>query len=165
MPIVPLLKAIEQDSINNRREEEFNKWLQGSIDLSRGKEYAAYIFNAIFGDNSMFEFNGNIRNFGLIDNLPEGCCVEVPIVASKAGLRPIHVGSLPAHLAILNSINAQCEELAVEASLTGDPRKVFHAICFDPLTSAVLSLEEINNMVKDMFEASRDWLPQFKHFS
>jgi len=166
LPIVPLLKkAIEQDSINNRREEEFNKWLQGSIDLSRGKEYAAYIFNAIFGDNSMFEFNGNIRNFGLIDNLPEGCCVEVPIVASKAGLRPIHVGSLPAHLAILNSINAQCEELAVEASLTGDPRKVFHAICFDPLTSAVLSLEEINNMVKDMFEASRDWLPQFKHFS
>jgi alpha-galactosidase len=55
--------------------------------------------------------------------------------------------------------------LAVEASLTGDPRKVFHAICFDPLTSAVLSLEEIKQMVDEMFTANRDYLPQFKHFS
>ena len=113
----------------------------------------------------MFEFNGNVRNFGLIDNLPEGCCVEVPVVASKAGLRTVHVGALPPQLALLNSINAQCEELAVEAHLTGDPRKVFHAVCYDPLTSAILSLEEIKKMVDEMFQANKEWLPQFKHFN
>ena len=79
-------KAIEQDSINNRREEEFNKWLQGSL-ICQEERNMQHIFSRNIGDNSMFEFNGNIRNFGLIDNLPEGCCVEVPIVASKAGLR------------------------------------------------------------------------------
>ena len=143
--------------------DEINKWLdEETVDLKRGNEYAAYIFNAVFGDGTMFEFNGNVRNFGLIDNLPEGCCVEVPVLASKRGLNPMHVGPLPDHLAILNTISARCEELAVEAAITGDKRKVFHAICFDPLTSAVLSLEEIKNMVDEMFEVNKDWLPQFK---
>jgi alpha-galactosidase len=141
------------------------KWNKEPVNLERGYEYAAYILNAIIGDGTMYEFNGNVRNFGLIDNLPEGCCVEVPVIASKRGLDPIHVGHLPDHLAVLNNINARCEDLAVEASLTGDPRKVFHAICFDPLTSAVLSLEEIKQMVDEMFAANRDYLPQFKHFS
>ncbi len=62
-------------------------WLaKDEIDLTRGFEYAAYIFNATIGDGTMYQFNGNVRNFGLIDNLPEGCCVEVPVLASKEGL-------------------------------------------------------------------------------
>lgn len=142
--------------------DDIEKWLtQDEINLERGQEYAAYIFNAIFGDGTMFEFNGNVRNFGLINNLPEGCCVEVPVLASKRGLDPIHVGPLPDHLAILNNINAGCEELAVEGALTGDKRKIFHAICMDPLTSAVLSLDEIQDMVDEMFEVNKDWLPHF----
>jgi len=143
---------------------EIDKWLaQDEVELKRGHEYAAYIFNATIGDGSLFEFNGNVRNFGLIDNLPEGCCVEVPVLASKRGLSPMHVGPLPEHLAILVNTSARCEELAVEAAITGDPRKVFHAICFDPLTSSVLSLEEIKKMVDEMLAANREWLPQFKH--
>jgi alpha-galactosidase len=67
-------------------------------------------------------------------------------------------------LAILNNLSAACEELAVEGALEGDPVKIFHAICYDPLTSAVLSLAEIRSMVKEMFAANRDWLPNFKHF-
>ncbi len=135
------------------------KWLEEpSTDLKRGKEYAANIFNATIGDGSLYEFNGNMRNFGLIDNLPEGCCVEVPVVASRRGFSPLHVGSLPPPLAILNNINARCEELAVEGVLRSDPKMIFHAICFDPLTSAVLSLAEIKKMVGEMFEANRNWL-------
>lgn len=144
---------------------EITEWFsQKEIELERGYEYAAYIFNAVFGDNSLFEFNGNVRNFGLIDNLPYGCCVEVPVLASKNSLKPFHVGALPEQLAVLVNTSARCEELAVEGALEGDPRKVFHAICFDPLTSAVLSLAEIKSMVDEMFEANRDYLPQFKHF-
>ncbi len=143
-------------------EEDIKEWLATEeVDLERGQEYAAYIFNAIFGDNQMFEFNGNVRNFGLIDNLPEGCCVEVPVLASKRGLDPIHVGPLPEHLAILNNVSARCEELTVEGALEGDKRKIFHAIAMDPLTSAVLSLQEIKDMVDEMFEFNKDWLPNF----
>ena len=148
----------------NTWKNEIDEWLAKDIvELERGHEYAAYIFNATIGDGTMFEFSGNVRNFGLIDNLPEGCCVEVPILASKRGLNPMHVGPVPEHLAILLNTSARCEELAVEAAISGDPRKVLHAVCFDPLTSAVLSLAEIKKMVDEMFEVNKDWLPQFKH--
>ncbi len=142
--------------------KDIDEWLaQKTVDLERGEEYAAYIFNAICGDGTMFKFNGNVRNFGLIDNLPEGCCVEVPVLASIHGLEPIHVGALPDHLALINNVSARCEELAVEAAFTGDKRKVFHAVCMDPLTSAVLSLAEIKEMTDTMFERNREFLPQF----
>ncbi len=150
----------------NTWKNDIDEWLaKDEVELERGHEYAAYIFNATIGDGTLFEFNGNVRNFGLIDNLPDGCCVEVPVLASKRGLSPMHAGALPEQLAILVNTSARCEELAVEAAITGDPRKVFHAICFDPLTSAVLSLDEIKKMVDEMFEANKKWLPQFKHNS
>ena len=143
-------------------QQEIEEWIASEeIDLERGQEYAAYIFNAVFGDHEMFKFNGNVRNAGLIDNLPPGCCVEVPVLASQRGLEPIHVGPLPDHLAIINNTSARCEELAVAASLEGDPRKVFHAVAMDPLTSAVLGLEEIREMTDQMMRRNADYLPQF----
>ena len=156
----------EYRRMEHKWKDEIKAWLaKEEIDLDRGNEYAASIFNAVFGDGTVFEFNGNVRNFGLIDNLPEGCCVEVPVIASRRGLDPLHVGPLPDQLAILNNISAGCEEMAVEGALTGDPRKIFHAICYDPLTSAVLSLAEIKTMVDEMFRVNEKWLPQFKHFN
>ncbi len=142
--------------------DEIDKWFAEPLDLARGQEYAAYIFNAIFGDGEMFKFNGNVRNFGLIDNLPEGCCVEVPVLASRRGLEPIHVGKMPPQLALLSGTSAQIEELAVAGSLAGDREMIYQAICYDPLTAAVCSLREIRDMVDEMFEANKDWLPQFK---
>ena len=148
------------------KEKDWRRLLQEEVkkpvDLKRGHEYAAYIFNARFGDGTMFKFNGNVRNDGIIDNLPTGCCVEVPVLASRHGIEPIKVGSLPAQLAIINNTSARCEDLAVEGAVEGDPRKVFHAVLMDPLTSAVLSMEETQTMVNEMFAANRDWLPQFQ---
>ncbi len=132
------------------------------VELARGHEYAAYIFNAIFGDNAMFEFNGNVRNNGLIADLPAGCCVEVPVLASKRGLDAIQIGGMPPQLALLNNISSRCEELAVEGALAGDAKMIYHAVAFDPLTSAVLSLEEIRCMVNEMFQANKEYLPHFK---
>lgn len=146
--------------------DDIHKFLDDpDIDIARGQEYASYIFNAVFGDNTIFKFNGNVRNFGLIDNLPYGCCVEVPVVASKDKLEAVAVGELPDQLACLINTTARIEEMAVKAALEGDPHKVFHACAFDPLTSAVLSLDEIQSMVTEMLEQNKDYLPQFKHFN
>ena len=136
--------------------------LKKPVDLKRGNEYASRIFNAVFGDNTVFEFNGNVRNHGLIDNLPDGCCVEVPVFAAKDGLTPVHVGTLPPQLALLNNISSRCEELAVEGAAAGDPDMIYQAVIFDPLTSAVLSLAEIRSMVNEMFAANRKYLKYFK---
>lgn len=148
-----------QDSWKKEIDEWFN---QEKLNLNRGHEYAAPIFNALFGDNTMFQFNGNVRNFGLIENLPYGCCVEVPVVASKEGLRNISVGSLPDQLAILINTSARIEELAVKACIEGNRRMVYQAIMFDPLTSAVLCMDEIEKMVDEMFEANKDYLDYLK---
>ena len=150
-----------------RREDNWKKdiesWLaEPNIDISRGHEYAAYIFNGIFGDNTVFEFNGNVLNDNLIDNLPKGCCVEVPVIASKAGLRPIRAGKLPPQCALLVNTSAQIETLTVQGSLEGDKEKIVHAIMYDPLSAAVCSMQEIRDMVNEMFEKNKDYLPQFK---
>ena len=143
--------------------KEINEWLDDpNVDLNRGDEYAAGIINAFCGDGTIFGFNGNVRNFGLIDNLPEGACVEVPVYASKKGFEAVAVGKLPPQIALLVSTSAQIEELAVQGCIEGDKRKIFQAILFDPLTAAVLSMEEIENMVDEMFEANKEYLDYFK---
>jgi alpha-galactosidase len=131
-------------------------------DLQREHEYAAYIINALIG-GEMFKFNGNVRNTHLITNLPEGACVEVPVVVDRAGFHPIHVGALPAECALLTGLSSGIEELAIEGSLSGDPVAIYRAIAHDPLTSAVLSLAEIRQMTNELFAQHKDYLPQFKH--
>ncbi len=130
------------------------------IEFNPSHEYGSGIINGC-ETNVPFRFNGNVPNTGLITNLPDDCCVEVPCMADRTGVHPIMVGDLPAHLAAINRTNVNVQELAVEAAINGDRRAAFHAIALDPLTSAVLSLDEIQQMVDEMFEAERQWLPQF----
>ncbi|MBC7256285.1 MAG: alpha-galactosidase [Chloroflexi bacterium] len=145
--------------------EEIQKWLDNPapLNLSRGHEYAAYIINAYMGGEP-YKFNGNVPNKGLITNLPYDACVEVPVYADRQGFNPIHVGALPPQCAALVNVSVAVEEMAVEACLTGNPTMVFHAIAYDPLTAAVLSLAEIRQMVNEMLAQNRPYLPTFKHF-
>jgi alpha-galactosidase len=146
--------------------EDIQRWLNdpNPLNLNRGHEYAAYIINAYMGGEP-FKFNGNVPNTKLITNLPDNACVEVPVYADRRGFNPIHVGALPPQCAALNNINVAVEEMAVEGCLSGDPTMVYHAIAYDPLTAAVLSLAEIKQMVNEMFAQNRDYLPTFKHFT
>jgi len=143
--------------------KEVHAWFKkgAPMKLERGHEYAASIINARLGGEP-FEFNGNVPNHGVIPNLPPEACVEVPVVANKRGFNTIHVGPLPPQLAALNNICIAGEEMAVEAALTGDPRLVFQAVAYDPLTAAVLSLAEIHKMVGEMLRKNKRHLPQFK---
>ncbi len=144
--------------------DEVKEWLasENPISLEREHEFAAFIINALKGGEA-FLFNGNVPNTQLITNLPDGACVEVPVLVNKAGFHPIHVGKLPPQCITLNHVSVMIEEMAVEAALTGDPRLTYQAIAYDPLTAAVLSLAEIETMVNEMFQKNRDYLPQFKH--
>ena len=144
-------------------EKEYTDWLEnGGIDLAKGKEYASDIFNAILGDHTPFPFNANIRNHGYVTNIDEGACVEIPAMATKDGIVPQGVYTLPQHLSILVNNTAKIEELAVRAAIEGDPEKVFQAILFDPLTSSVCSMDEIYSMVKEMLAKNASYLGYFK---
>jgi alpha-galactosidase len=162
----------ETSYIIKRYEERQNGWRDDAkkwfasdnpISLERGHEYAAYIINALQGGEP-FEFNGNVPNTGLITNLPQNACVEVPVWASRKGLTSTYVGALPPSVAMLTGLTSQLEEMAVEGALTGDPRLIYQAIAHDPLSAAMLSLAEIKQMVNEMFAKNQPYLPQFKHF-
>jgi alpha-galactosidase len=130
-------------------------------DLQREHEYAAYIINALEGGEP-FKFNGNVQNTHLITNLPQDACVEVPVLVDRAGFHPFHVGALPPETALLTQLSSGIEEMAIQASLAGDPTMIYRAICHDPLTASVLSLAEIKQMTNELFAQNKDYLPQFK---
>ena len=136
--------------------------MQKPFDKKRSKEYATEIFNARFGDQTPFRFNGNVLNHGSISNLPYDACVEIPVIADRAGIHPMMVGKLPAHLAILVNTTARMENLVVEAAMEKSKRKVFQAVCMDPLTSAVCSLAEIHEMCEQLFAANKAYLGDYK---
>lgn len=127
----------------------------------RSVEYCSYILEAAETDN-VFRLNGNVRNDGYITNLPQGCCVEVPVFVDSQGLHPVTIGDLPPQCAALNQSNVTVQQLAVEAALTGNPELAMQAIALDPLTSAVCTLREVRDMVREMLDAEKQWLPEFK---
>ncbi len=153
----------EYQKLKHTWRTHIQQWLDNPkpLHLERGNEYAAGIINAYLGGEPV-RFNGNVPNKGLITNLPPEACVEVPVFADTRGFNPVHVGALPPQLAALNNISVAVEEMAVEASFTGDPRLVFYANTYDPLTSAVLSLAEIKKMTAAMLKINAPYLPQFK---
>ena len=127
----------------------------------KSEEYCADIMNARL-TGVPFRFAGNVLNKGFITNLPCDCCVEVPVFADHAGLHPTYVGDLPKVCAALCRSNTSVQELAVDAALNGDYEAAYHACLLDPLTAAVLAPHEIRNMVDEMLEAQKQWLPQFE---
>jgi alpha-galactosidase len=143
-------------------EQEFQALVDGVKDLptQRSHEYGSLILEAV-ETNSPVRINGNVPNTGLITNLPDGCCVEVPCLVDSSGVQGVYVGDLPTQLAALNRTNINVQALTVEASLRGDRDAVHHAIMLDPLTAAVCTLPQIHDMVCEMFEAQTQWLPQF----
>jgi alpha-galactosidase len=129
--------------------------------LAASHEYAAHIIQAVITDKP-FRFNGNVMNHGLIDNLADGCCVEVPCLVDGEGVHPCHVGALPPQLAWLNGTNIAPQELAVRAILDRDKEAAFHACALDPLTRAVCSLDEIRAMFEELWEAEQPLLGHFR---
>jgi alpha-galactosidase len=129
------------------------------FEIERSLEYASLIIHSIETGIERVIY-GNVRNDGLIDNLPEGCCVEVPCVVDRAGVRPTHVGVLPPQLAALNRTFANVCELTVRAALEGKPEHVYHAAMLDPNAAATLTLDEIGAVVDELRAAHGDALPK-----
>ena len=144
-------------------EAEYADWLEnGEVELERGAEYASNIFNAICGDGTPFPFNANLKNKGYVTNIDEGACVEVPVIADRDGIHVKGVYTLPPQLSALVSHSAKLEEMAVQAAITGDRDLVLQAVLQDPLTAGVCSMEEIYNMVQEMFEKNKAYLDYFR---
>jgi alpha-galactosidase len=133
-------------------------------ELRPSVEYGAMIVNAI-ETNQPTVIYGNVPNGSaarggpaLIANLPDGCCVELACLVDANGVQPTAYGALPPQCAALNRTNVNVQELAVRAALTGDKEHVYHAVQLDPLTGALLTLEQIRAMTDELFAAHSRFL-------
>jgi alpha-galactosidase len=131
-----------------------------AIRVERSHEYGSGIIHSIETGEPRVIY-GNVENNGLIDNLPQGCCVEVPCLVDRNGIQPTKIGALPPHLAALMRTNINVQALTVEAALTGKREHIYHAAMLDPHTAAELSLDQIWAMVDELIETHGDWLPEF----
>ncbi len=146
-----------------RRAEQLRAEWQGEQQGGRKRhsgEYGSLIIHSMETGQPRVIY-GNVPNHGLIDNLPQGCCVEVPVLVDKSGLQPTKIGALPPQLAALMQTNVNVQSLTVEAALTRRREHIYHAAMLDPHTSAELSLDQIWSLVDDLIAAHGDWLPQY----
>lgn len=132
-----------------------------SLTHNKTNEFAANIIKAI-ETNSYFRVHGNVLNTGLITNLPSNACVEVPCLVDSSGIYPCFVGDLPEQCAALNRTNINVQLLTQEAARTKRKEYVYMAAMFDPHTAAELSPDDIVAMCDDLFEAHKDFLPEYK---
>ena len=130
------------------------------IEVRRSKEYGSLIIHSMETGVPRV-INGTVPNFGLIDNLPQGCAVEVPILVDKNGLQPTRIGALPPQLAALIRTNVNVQELTVEAALSGKREYIYHAAMLDPHTAAELDLDQIHALVDELIAAHGEWLPTY----
>jgi len=132
----------------------------GDIEIRRSKEYGSLIIHSMETGTPRVVY-GSVPNHGIIDNLPQGCAVEVPILVDKNGMQPTRIGALPPQLAAMMRTNINVQELTVEAALTRKREHIYHAAMLDPHTAAELDLDQIYALVDDLIEAHGEWLPEY----
>ena len=130
------------------------------LHVQRSVEYGSLIIHSMETGIPRVVY-GNVANHGIIDNLPQGCSVEVPCLVDRKGIQPTIIGAIPPQLAALMQTNVNVQSLTVEAALTGKREHIYHAAMLDPHTSAELTLDNIWHMVDDLIEAHGSWLPAY----
>lgn len=131
-----------------------------ALEVRRSHEYGSLIIHSMETGQPRVVY-GNVSNNGLIDNLPQGCCVEVPCLVDRNGVQPTKIGTLPPQLAALMQTNINVQSLTVEAALTGKREHIYHAAMLDPHTAAELDLDQIWSLVDDLIEAHGDMMPTY----
>ena len=129
-----------------------------TLPLLREGELAPRYIHAITTGQERIEY-GNVRNDGLIDNLPRGACVEVPCRLDADGVHPLAVGALPPQCAALNRTFLNVAELTVHAALEGRRDRVYQAALLDPNAAATLTVAEIHALVDELIDAHGELMP------
>lgn len=96
---IPINEYIRRSKINLKEFENIKSLIEKGEELhvDTSQEYAGFIIHSIETGIDR-NINGNVLNTGLITNLPNGCCVEVPCLVNRNGVQPTYIGDLPPQL-------------------------------------------------------------------
>lgn len=96
--------------------------------------------------------SGIVYNQGAIPNLPASLAVEVPIMVDAAGVHPISLGPLPDPIAKLMSMQAQVQQLSVEAAVHASREIALQALLIDPVVNSAAAAEKL---LDELWEINR----------
>jgi len=132
---------------------------EGLHAVERSIEYGATIVRSLLTGEPSVVY-GNVPNRGLLPDLPEGCCVEVPCLVDGNGVQPTRVGALPPQLAALMRTNVNVQQLVVAALVEGRRDHLHHAALLDPRTAMELVPDEIEALVDALLDAHGAFIPE-----
>jgi alpha-galactosidase len=145
-------------------ETEFPQFLeQASKPLSehkRTKEHASYIIEAR-ETGRVYRGHFNVRNNGIIRNLPADAIIESPGFVDRFGINMVEGIELPVACAATCSVSVGVQRMSVEAAVSGDIDLLKLAVLHDPLVGAICTPDEVWQMVDEMVVAQAKWLPQY----
>jgi 6-phospho-beta-glucosidase len=121
-------------------------------------EVAFDFIDAVYNNRDTFMVV-NVPNRGVIPFLPDNGVVEIGCMVNRHGIHPLGTAPVPDFAWGLIAAVKNYEQLAVEAAVEGDVRKMKLALLAHPL---VREYELIEKLVPELLEASRPFLPQFE---
>lgn len=101
----------------------------------------------------------NVRNDGVVTNLPDDAILELSATVGKDGATPFPVGDLPKEVLGMQYALVLSQQLAVSAALSGDRDDLLKAILAHPLIHSVDAAEAC---MDELLERQAEWLPQFR---
>ena len=146
-------------------ETDFPNWIKADPPVfsydTRSDEHGSWIIEAL-ETRRVYRGHFNVRNDGVVPNLPNEAIVEVPGYVDKNGINIPQLTALPRGCAAVCNQSIAVQGLATEAAVHGDIELLRQAFMLDPLVGAVCDPPEIWQLVDEMLVGQAPWLPQYK---
>lgn len=126
----------------------------------RTDEHASHIIEAL-ETGRPYRGHFNVKNRGVITNLPDDCIIESPGWVDRFGINMVEGVTLPLACAATCQASVNVQRMSVQAAVTGDVDLLKLAVLHDPLVGAVCTPDEVWSMVDEMLDAQAEWLPQY----
>ncbi|MEO7223484.1 MAG: alpha-glucosidase/alpha-galactosidase, partial [Devosia sp.] len=129
-------------------------------EVKRTSEHASYIIEGL-ETGRVYRGHFNVRNNGIIRNLPDDAIIESPGFVDRFGINMVEGITLPTACAATCSVSVSVQRMSVEAAMKGDLDMLKLAVLHDPLVGAICTPDEVWQMVDEMVVAQAQWLPQY----
>jgi 6-phospho-beta-glucosidase len=163
------LKGTRADVVKKVEKDLFELYKDPYLDIKppqleeRGGAYyseaAVNLIRSIYNNKKDIQ-TVNIKNNGVIPDLPNDASVEVNCVIDSEGAHPIQIrDQLPAKIRGMLQVVKAYEELTIEAAVHGNYGAALQALTIHPLVGTA---EKAKLILNDILEENKEFLPQFQ---
>ena len=118
-------------------------------------ERGVSVITGILHNQKRFIEAGVVYNQGVIPNLSSDLAVEVPVIADAAGIHPVSLGPLPDPIAKLLQVQANVQQLAVEAAIHASKELALEALLIDPVVNSSVAAAKL---LDELWEINRPYI-------